>query len=86
VTGLLAAMAVTGVNAAAGLTIALVHLLFNLTGTLMIYPIPVFREIPLRAAQRLADVAAESKVKAILYVVTLFYLLPAAFAWLNRFL
>lgn len=86
VTGLLAAMAATGVNARAGLTIALVHLLFNLSGTLLVYPIPVIRELPLRAAQRLADVAADSKVKAIIYVVTLFYLLPAAFAWLNRFL
>jgi solute carrier family 34 (sodium-dependent phosphate cotransporter) len=85
VTGLLAAMAVSGVNAAAGLTIALVHFLFNVTGTLIVYPIPMIREIPLKAAQGLADVAAESKVLALLYVVTLFYLLPAAFALLNRF-
>jgi solute carrier family 34 (sodium-dependent phosphate cotransporter) len=86
VTGLLAAMAATGAHAAAGLTIALVHLLFNLTGTLLVYPIPMIREIPLRAAERLADVAANSKVTAIVYVVTLFYLLPAAFALLNRFI
>lgn len=86
VTSLLAAMAATGANAAAGLTIALVHLLFNLSGTLLVYPIPMIREIPLRAAQRLADVAADSKITALLYVVTLFYVLPAAFALLNRFL
>jgi solute carrier family 34 (sodium-dependent phosphate cotransporter) len=85
VTGLLAAMAATGVHAAAGLTIALVHLLFNLTGTLLVYPIPMIRELPLRAASRLADVAADSKLTAVIYVVTLFYLLPAAFAYLNRF-
>ena len=48
VTGFLAAMAVTGVNATAGLQIALVHLFFNLSGTLMIYPIPAVRNIPLR--------------------------------------
>jgi len=86
VTGLLAAMAATGVNAGAGLTIALVHLLFNLTGTLIVYPFRIIREIPLRAAERLADVAAESKLTAMVYVVTLFYLLPASFAFLNRFL
>ena len=84
VTALLASMAMTGANAAAGLTIALVHLLFNLTGTLLVYPIPAIREIPLTAARKLADVASRSRVAAILYVVTLFYLLPAVFALLSR--
>jgi solute carrier family 34 (sodium-dependent phosphate cotransporter) len=80
VTALLAAMAATGVNAAAGLTIALVHLLFNLSGTLLVYPVPRIRQIPLRAAQALADVAARSRVMALVYVIALFYLIPAAFA------
>jgi len=83
VTALLAAMAATGANAAAGLTIALVHLLFNLTATVLIYPVERIRNLPLRAAQKLADVAAESKPLAIGYVLALFYLIPALFAFVH---
>ncbi len=84
VTALLAALAATGENAAAGLTIALVHLLFNLTGTLLIYPVVQIRNIPLMAARKLADVAVTSRKWALLYVALLFYGLPAVFAILNK--
>ncbi|MDT8342618.1 MAG: Na/Pi symporter [Longimicrobiales bacterium] len=86
VTALLAALAATGEHAAAGLTIALVHLLFNVTGTLLVYPVPAIRRIPLRLAQGLADLAVRSRVLAVSYVVFLFYLVPALFALLNRVL
>ncbi len=85
VTALLAALAATDENAAAGLTIALVHLLFNLTGTLLIYPVVQIRNIPLMAARKLADVAVTSRKWALVYVVMLFYGLPALFAVLNKF-
>jgi len=84
VTALLAALAATGANAAAGLTIALVHLLFNVTATILVYPAPAIRRIPLRAAQGLADLAVRSRTLAIFYVVFLFYLIPAIFAVANR--
>ena len=76
-------MAATGQNAAAGLTIALVHLLFNLTATVLIYPVKRIRNIPLAAARKLADIAVESRKWALVYVVLLFYVLPAFFAFLN---
>ena len=83
VTAFLAALAATGENAEAAVTIALVHLLFNLSGTLLIYPVRAIRNVPLRAAQKLADLAVKSRPLALLYVVVLFYLLPAVFAFLN---
>jgi sodium-dependent phosphate cotransporter len=86
ITALLAALAVTGPNARWGAVIALVHLLFNVTATLLIYPIPRMRNIPLTAARRLAGVAVNSRKYALLYVVVLFYVLPALFAVLNRLL
>lgn len=86
VTALLAALAATDENAAAGLTIALVHLLFNLSGTLMIYPIGAVRRIPLTLARRLAEVALRSRWWAICYVLILFYLAPAAVAVLHELL
>lgn len=84
VTALMASMAVSGVNARAGVTIALVHLLFNLTGTVMIYPVKAIRAIPLRLAQGLADIAVHSRQWALLYVLILFYGLPALFAFTDR--
>ena len=86
VTALLASLAVTGPNAAAGVTIALIHLLFNLTGTLLIYPIPAMRRLPLRAARGLADVAARSRAVAFGYVFGLFYILPAIIAAIDLLL
>src|SRR3546814_9737848 len=51
VTALLAAMAASRPEA---LTIALVHTRFNLAGTLLFYPVPFMREIPIRMAERVA--------------------------------
>jgi sodium-dependent phosphate cotransporter len=84
VTALLASMAVSGVNAQAGVTIALVHFLFNITGTLMIYPIKAIRAIPLKLAQGLADIAVNSRQWALVYVLVLFYGLPALFAFADQ--
>jgi sodium-dependent phosphate cotransporter len=84
VTALLASLAVTGENAAAGVTIALVHLLFNLSATAVIYPVGRIRNLPLAAARKLADVAVSNRWAALAYVVSLFYLLPMVLAFLDR--
>jgi solute carrier family 34 (sodium-dependent phosphate cotransporter) len=85
ITALLASLAASGANAEAGITIALVHLYFNITGMLMIYPFPAIRRIPLGAARWLADVATRSKRWAFAYVFGMFYGLPALFAFIERF-
>ena len=85
-TAMLAALAATGVNAHFGLTIALVHLLFNLSATALIFPIDRIRNLPVRAAERLAGVAVRSRRWALLYVLLLFYGVPAIFALLNQIL
>ena len=84
VTALLASLAVSGVNAQAGVQIALVHFLFNLVGMCVIYPIPVLRKFPIRAAKLLAATAVESRAWAIAYVIMLFYGLPAVLIWVNK--
>ncbi|MFP6572892.1 MAG: Na/Pi symporter [Vicinamibacterales bacterium] len=86
VTGFLAAMAVTGVNATAGLQIALVHLFFNLSGTLMIYPIPAVRNIPLRISRRITRLAVRSRRLTLVWVGLLFYGLPALAVFFSRML
>ncbi|MDH5671607.1 MAG: Na/Pi symporter [Myxococcales bacterium] len=56
--------------------ISLVHMLFNLVGVLLIYPLPKLRALPLSMARAIADIAVRSKLRAALYVVGLFYGLP----------
>ena len=73
VTALLAALA-TGEPS--GMTIALVHLLFNVFAILLIYPIPKIRYIPVVLAEKLADVAANKKWVAIAYVSIMFIAIP----------
>jgi sodium-dependent phosphate cotransporter len=73
VTALLAAFAAGTVS---GLTIALVHLLFNLLGILILYPIPQIRYIPVKLAGSVASVAMKRKWVAIAYVGGVFVALP----------
>lgn len=73
VTALLAALA-TGTLA--GMEIALVHLLFNICGILIIYTFPKIRYIPVDLAGRLANLAMHRKWLAIAYVTVAFIVLP----------
>lgn len=77
VTAMIAAIAVVGDQALAARQIAFVHLLFNLTGIILIYSIPRAIEVPIGMAQRLAVVADRSKRWAFFYIVGMFYGLPA---------
>ncbi len=86
VTGFLAALAVSGPNAGAGVEIALVHFLFNVAGTLLIYPVARIRALPLGAARWLADAAVRSRKVALAYVFGLFYLLPGVLVLAEKLL
>ena len=84
VTALLAALAVSGPSAIYGLEIALVHLMFNLTGMLMIYPLKVTRSVPLGLARYLTTLALRSRKLTLLWVAALFYGVPGVFLLLGR--
>ncbi len=84
VTALLASFAVSGANAAAGVQIAIVHLLFNLSATLLIFPVERVRRLPVDAAEGLAAIAVRSPRWALAYVLSLFYAVPAALALLRH--
>ena len=83
-TALMAAFAASGPNATAGVEIAVVHLLFNLSGMLLIFPVRAVRQLPLVAARALAQTAVNSRKIALIYVVALFYGLPVALIVLSR--
>jgi len=80
VTALLASL--TG-NVSA-VTVALVHLCFNLAGILIIYPIRRVRMIPINLARGLANRAADNKIYIIVYLVGVFFALPLLFVMLDR--
>jgi len=58
---------------AVGVTVAFSHLVFNIYGIALFYPL---KFLPMFCARRLADVAAESKKWAIIFVLAVFYVLP----------
>ncbi len=80
ITGILASMVSTNVDA---FQIALVHLMFNVFGVILFYPIPFFRRIPIRAAERLGEFAFVSKVIPVLYIFLVFFFLPACLLCLS---
>ena len=86
VTALLAALAVSGPHAAEGLQIALVHLLFNLSGLAIIYPVRRVRRVPLDVAQGLTRLALRSWKLTVVGVLLLFYGLPSLCIAIARWL
>ncbi|EAR57104.1 putative sodium-dependent phosphate pump NptA [Photobacterium sp. SKA34] len=78
ITALLAATAVSGDNAVFALQIALVHLCFNVMATVLIYGIPFLREIPLKCAFFLSDLATKNKVAVAGYLGLVFIAIPGA--------
>ncbi|MBE0541798.1 MAG: Na/Pi symporter [Verrucomicrobia bacterium] len=75
VTAMLAALA-TGKPEA--VTVAFAHLLFNLFGILLIWPVPWIRQIPIRLAEGLAELSVRHRYIALLYVLLIFFVIPLA--------
>ncbi|XP_002741835.2 sodium-dependent phosphate transport protein 2B-like [Saccoglossus kowalevskii] len=75
-TGLLAAMASSDGKLASALQIAFCHLLFNISGILIWYPIPCMRKVPIRVAKIFGNTTAKYRWFAGLYLVLMFFLLP----------
>lgn len=79
ITALLASMALAvdgGSLGIAALEVAFVHVLFNVIGVLIILPFPPIRQIPIKMAEGLGNLAYKSRGYAIGYVVTVFFIVP----------
>lgn len=76
VTAVLAATAATG-NAEAALQIAFIHLTYNILAVMLIYGLPFSRFMPVTAAQKLGEIAAENKTVALSYILGVFFVVPA---------
>ena len=84
VTAFLAALAVSGPNAHWGFRVAVAHLLFNVIGIALLYPVRRIREIPLAGARRLAGIAERNRAAALAYVFGVFYGVPALLLFISR--
>ena len=84
ITALLAATAVIGANAIFALQIALIHFVYNLVGVVVIYGIPFLRDIPIHAAEKMAEMAVRKKLYVALYIVGVFFLIPILFIGVSQ--
>lgn len=73
ITAMLAALAVGEISA---VTVAFAHLLFNICGIVLIWPVKFIRAIPLRMARGFATIAMDHRWIALVYIVLCFYALP----------
>ena len=80
VTALLAA--ITGT--VSSLVAAFSHLLFNITGIVIIYCIPILRNIPLRCAEIISEQAVTKKYLPLLYLFFIFVLVPLCIIYFGR--
>jgi solute carrier family 34 (sodium-dependent phosphate cotransporter) len=76
-----AIMAALATGSPQGVTIAFVHLLFNLSGCAIFYPL---RVIPIKCSQILGDVSADNRWVAVAFVLVTFFLVPLALIFLTR--
>ncbi len=88
ITALLASLA-AGADPAlhqAGVTIALVHLFFNLAGIAVWYPLRVMRRVPVLLAQVLAAASVRNRWFALAYVGLVFFAIPGLLILMYRLL
>jgi sodium-dependent phosphate cotransporter len=64
-------------GSAAALEVALAHLFFNLIGTLIWFPIPFMRKVPIGMARWLGLAAARRRWVALAYILLIFFVIPA---------
>jgi sodium-dependent phosphate cotransporter len=81
ITAMLAALAVGEVPA---VTVALAHMLFNVCGILVIWPVPAIRKLPIVMAEKMTRVAMHSRVIPVVWVLFFFFAVPAAAIFLLR--
>jgi len=81
VTGIMSALASSNIKV--GMEVALAHLFFNLIGTLLWFPIPFMRRVPLAMARQLGYLAADMRWFPFIYILTVFGLIPGVLLGLS---
>ncbi|MFC1476850.1 Na/Pi symporter [candidate division KSB1 bacterium] len=67
-----------------GITIAFAHFLFNMIGVCFIYPIKIFRRIPIFLAKNLGEKAVQNRKFAIIFVLCVFFIIPSLLIFISK--
>jgi sodium-dependent phosphate cotransporter len=81
ITAILASLAIGGEQGKVAITVAFAHLCFNISGTIIWYPL---RKVPIIMARKMADVSTKSRKLALIYLVVMFYVIPGVLIILAR--
>ena len=81
ITAMLASLAIGGKGGVVAITVAFAHLCFNISGTIIWYPL---RRIPIAMAQKMAEFSTKHRKVALIYLVVVFYVIPALLILLMR--
>jgi len=79
-TGILAALVSDNVHS---LQVALAHLMFNIVGILIFYPLPVMRTLPLTLARKLGAMTRLWRGFPVVYILVMFIAMPLFFLGLS---
>ena len=63
---------------------AFAHLVFNVVGIALFYPIPKLRNVPIRLSHKLGDLAVKNRAYALGYVLTVFFVIPLVTILITR--
>tara|TARA_Y100000768_G_scaffold388989_1_gene389766 strand:+ start:1026 stop:2033 length:1008 start_codon:yes stop_codon:yes gene_type:complete len=66
----------------AGLSIALVHLFFNLMGFMLFFPVKSLRALPIKCSEKLASLIDSNRYVGLGYIAVVFFGLPLIFVFL----
>ena len=58
------------------LSIALVHVLLNLVGVVVFFPIPFIRQIPVQMARSIGSATVKNRLFGFIYILMVFFLIP----------
>ncbi|WP_143755486.1 hypothetical protein [Gloeocapsopsis sp. IPPAS B-1203] len=87
ITALIAAMSLASDGSAEGvasLTVAWVHMVFDLYAIALLYPTKYTRKLPVWLAEKSANFVTAGRVAAIGYIALIFYALPFGAIWLTQ--
>jgi len=81
ITAILASFATGNIMA---MSVAFSHLVFNLICLFFIYPVPLLREIPIRLARWMGNLAFKKRRYAIGYILALYFVIPGLMIFISR--
>ena len=68
----------------AAISVAIVHVLFNLIGSLIFLPFPKLREYPVRLAKSFGRKTAKNKTIGFTYILLTFFVIPFFLIYFNQ--